>query len=304
MATSPDSSLAEQHLEAFQDLEEQLLPGRIREYAGKVVLIKYGGNAMTDEGLKFRLLTAVAKLQAYGLKPVIVHGGGPAIQSLLDQAKIRSEFVAGHRKTTPESMRYVEMALSGEVNGDLVKHLNALGARAVGLTGKDAGMVTARKRMHMEQKGEKTLELDIGQVGDVDAVDPSLLTDLLEKSYLPIVAPVAVGESGGDFNINADMFAGHLAAALHVTEFILLTDVDGLMRDPADAASLIDDLPVQEVPPLMGSVIQGGMIPKVEAALIALRSGIPSARILNGKMPERLLLALLGEGAPGTCVHN
>ena len=253
--------------------------------AHKVLVVKYGGNAMLDDQITSGILEKLAHMASKGYRVVVVHGGGPFIEDNLKMAGIESEFVAGHRKTTEEAMKYIEMALKGHVNSKLVRMLNAKGVKAVGLSGKDGDMVRVTRRYHVNDQGEK---IDIGLVGDIDRIDVALLNLLLSKGYIPVVSTIASGAEGSDYNVNADMFAGHLAGALHADHFIMLTDVDGLMRDINDPDSLIPTLKLKEIEQLKGSTIRGGMIPKTRACEIALEEGAASAVITNGTKPEAL----------------
>lgn len=244
---------------------------------------------MTDEGLKRSILKQICALKQKGYQIVIVHGGGPFIRTALSEAKIESEFIDGHRKTTPQALEYVEMALKGKVNGSLVSLINSLGYKAVGLSGKDGGLIRASKRLHKRQVDGKEESVDLGQVGDVAAVRPEIITLLLENDFIPVITCLADDEQGHSYNINADMFAGHLAGALGAAQYLVLTDVDGLLRDKDDPSSLIHELSLAEAQNLVAEgVIQGGMLPKMESCAIALREGAKGARILNGTKPERL----------------
>ena len=265
-----------------------------------LVLIKYGGNAMLSERLKQSVVQNILKLHSKGYRIVLVHGGGPFIQRMLELVKIESEFIEGHRKTSSEALKYIEMALKGEVNGSLVNLLNKTGLKAIGLSGKDGRMVLARKRYHLKKQNGKEVRLDLGQVGDVEQVDTSLLDTLLEKGYLPVVTCIASDEEGDDYNINADMFAGNLAGALGATHYLVLTDVDGLLEDIDDPSSVIRKLNLKELDSLYGSVIKGGMIPKLESCELALRQGARSARIINGTKPEAIFEAVNTEKIIGT----
>ncbi len=265
-----------------------------------LVLIKYGGNAMLNESLKRAVIDNVGKLQTAGFRVVLVHGGGPFIKKMLELVRIESEFIDGHRKTTPEALKYIEMALKGEVNGGLVNLLNQAGHRAVGLSGKDGRMVLAKKRYHFRETEEGREQFDLGQVGDVVSVDTKLLQHLLDHGFLPVVTCIASDEDGLDYNVNADMFAGALAGALNAAHYLVLTDVDGLLRDIDDPGSLIGELQLEELPGLMGSVIKGGMIPKLESCQIALQSGAKSARIINGTRPDTISEAVISEKIIGT----
>jgi len=256
----------------------------------QVLVVKYGGNAMLDDQITSGILEKLANMAHKGYRVVIVHGGGPFIEDNLKMAGIESEFIAGHRKTTEEAMKYIEMALKGHVNSKLVRMLNEKGLKAVGLSGKDGDMVRVTRRYHIDEQGEK---VDIGFVGDIERIDVSLLDLLMAHGYVPVVSTIASGREGDDYNVNADMFAGHLAGALHADHFIMLTDVDGLMRDINDPDSLIHTLRLNEMEALKGSIIQGGMIPKTRACEIALEQGAASAVITNGTRPEALAQSIL-----------
>jgi acetylglutamate kinase len=271
---------------------------------GSTVLIKAGGNALTDAATKKQIASQIAWLYNAGVKPVIVHGGGIEIQQLLDDVGVQSEFIGGHRKTDARAMGYVEMALSGMVNKELTGLLNHMNVKAVGISGKDGRMVTAVKRYHTEKREGKKITTDLGFVGDVLQIDTTLIHTLSDSGYLPVVSPVSIGEDGQSYNINADMFAGHLAGELRADRFIALTNIDGLMRDIKDPGSMIRRLSRREATQLFGTVIQGGMIPKVEACLIALNKGVKSAHIINGMKDESLLRTLLTEPSPGTSIRQ
>lgn len=270
-------------------------PEKQKSAAGQLVVIKYGGNAMVDERAQELLLDQIALLIEYGIQPVIVHGGGPFIRTLLETAGVESRFVGGHRVTDEAAMEYVEMALNGKVNGVIVRELNERGIKAVGLSGKDAAMVRAVKRSGTE---------DLGYVGNVSSVDTGLIRTLLSEGFLPVLAPIALGEDFREYNINADMFAGHIAGALNADAFIALTNVDGLLEDPDRPETLIGTVRQQDVDELMGSVIKGGMIPKMEACLAALSQGVKRAHIINGMKPDTLLATLLTNRTCGTIIES
>ncbi len=263
-------------------------------------MIKYGGNAMINEEVKTSVISNIAELQKLGYRIVIVHGGGPFIKSILKKVKIESEFIAGHRKTSKEAIKYIEMTLRGEVNTEIVMLLNNKGRKAVGLSGKDAGLAIAKRRYHIE-KGNK---VDLGLVGDIEKVDPQIIYDLLEKNYTPVIACIAADKKGNTYNVNADMMAGAIAGALKADEYIVLTDTDGLRKDKDDAASLIENITTVEVQKLFGSSIVEGMIPKIESCQIALKSGASKARIINGTEIDVLLKALDQNTAKGTIISK
>lgn len=257
----------------------------------KRILIKFGGNAMTSEKIKENFASQIASLHSSGIEIIVAHGGGPFIQEILDDVGITSDFIGGHRVTTKKAMNYVEMALSGQVNQDIVNTLQKYGVRAVGLSGKDAGTVTAVKRKF----SENGIDYDLGQVGDVDKIDPSYIEALLENGFLPVVSPVSRSIEGETLNVNADMFAGNLAGKLGVDAYIILTNVDGLLEDKDKPETIIKEIILEKLAPLFGKVIVGGMIPKIESAEIALRSGSKSAIIINGTTQNSLLNCVIDD---------
>jgi acetylglutamate kinase len=265
-----------------------------------MILIKYGGNAMKSEEFKQKILQKIAQIHQRGIPVVLVHGGGPFIRSLLEKAKVPSSFKGGHRVTSKEAMRYVEMALKGEVNGDLVRMLNQMGVRAVGLSGKDGNMVTARKYYLRQEENGQSSKTDLGQVGEVAELDPQLIQTLLDSGYLPVVTCLASDQAGDDFNINADLFAGYLAGALKVDHYLVLTDIDGLRTDIDDPSSVVSKVTIEELPGLIDKVAKGGMLPKLESCRIALNKGASNAHIIDGTRVENISTALFSEQTVGT----
>jgi acetylglutamate kinase len=254
-----------------------------------IIVFKYGGNAMTNQNLKTKILENICSLKNKGYQVVIVHGGGPFIKETLKVANIESEFIDGLRKTTVEAMEYVEMALKGKVNGSLVSIINKMGYKAVGLSGKDGQTVLAKKHLHEHYENGKVELVDLGQVGDAASIDTSLIEILLENDFIPVITCIASDNNGLDYNINGDMFAGHIAGALSAEQYIILTDVDGLRLDKDDPASLIHTLKIAEINHLKEiKCIQGGMIPKIDSCKIALEKGAKLARIINGTVPEQI----------------
>jgi acetylglutamate kinase len=274
----------------------------IQRFHGKIIVIKYGGNAMTEEKLKQGFARDVVLLKLVGLNPVIVHGGGPQINDLLKRVGKEGVFVQGMRVTDRETMDIVEMVLGGLVNKDIVNLINHHGGRAVGLTGKDGEFIQAKKLKvkHAEKAGEY---IDIGQVGEVVGINTDLLNLLVKGDFIPVIAPIGVGANGESYNINADLVAGELAAALSADKVIFLTDVDGLYRDFEDKESLISRLSPEEAEDMIGSdLLQGGMVPKVAACMKALRGGVRRAHILNGTVPHALLLEVYTDEGVGTMI--
>lgn len=263
----------------------------IREYAGKIVVIKYGGNAMIDEDLKKAVMEDLLLLQLVGVRPVLVHGGGPDISRMLKQIGVKSHFVKGLRYTDAETMEVVQMVLCGKVNKDLVAMLDGKG---IGLSGLDGNLFLAAP--HSDDEGT-----DFGQVGDIIQTDTDMIEELLAKGYIPVVSSVARGLDGLSYNINADTAAGKLASALHAKKLILLTDVKGLLRDPSDENTLIEEVRVSQVPALIHEgIISGGMIPKVECCVEAVRQGVERANIQDGRVPHSILMELLSDEGVGT----
>jgi len=299
-AAAPASEVS--HHSALKDVAVDA--ARAEALRGRVVLVKYGGNAMIDEARKQAVIADICALKSLGAEPVVVHGGGPVITELLAEVGVETPFVGGHRKTDREAMAYVEMALSGRVNSEIVKLIGCHGYRSVGLSGKDGGMVTARKRIHRVRDAGRVRRSDLGQVGDVTAVDTHLLRTLLDAGYIPVIAPIGVGADLEDYNINADMFAGHVAAALDARSFVLLTDVDGVYLDLDNPATLIPEFTPHAARDEIGRIIRGGMIPKIESCLIALAGGVGEARIVSGMADHALLTALLTAERTGTAIRE
>jgi acetylglutamate kinase len=267
----------------------------------KKILIKYGGNAMINQKLKSEIANQVLQLTQRGFRVVLVHGGGPFINKALKEADIVSEFYEGQRITTPKAFSFIERTLIGEVNTDLVSAFNAAGLKAVGLSGKDGQLVLARKYWPESNDADgNSGPVDLGQVGKVEKVDPTLLQLLLENGYTPILTCIASNSSGESFNINGDTFAGEIAAALQVDQFIVLTDVDGLFAKYPDPKSIVSSLTLTDLENHYGSTIQGGMIPKIQSCESAVRSGVKKAIILNGTKPEQLTHYLLKNEPIGT----
>lgn len=278
----------------------QALP-YIKEFYGKTIVIKYGGNAMTTEELKEKVMDDITLMKYVGIKPVIVHGGGPDITGMLKKVGKKSEFVSGLRVTDEETMQIAEMVLVGKVNSDIVNLLNQHGVRSVGLSGKDAGLIQAQKKLaEVHENGQTTLA-DIGFVGEVAKVNGELLQDLLDRDYVPVIAPIGVGEKGESYNINADYVAAEVAGALKAEKLLLLTDVEGIYKNFEDKSSFISTLTKAEaVAYIQDGTIAGGMIPKVESCLCALDEGAHKTSIIDGRLPHSLLLELFTPQGIGT----
>jgi acetylglutamate kinase len=269
----------------------------LKRFHGKVIVIKYGGNAMITPELQQGFAEDVMFLRYAGLRPVVVHGGGPQITEHLNRLGIESEFRGGLRVTTPEAMTVVRMVLVGQVNGDVVNLINDHGAFAVGLSGEDGGLFTAERRPAIVD-GEP---VDIGQVGDVVEVDPSAVTALLDAGRIPVIATVGRGRDGLSYNVNADTAAAALAAALHAEKLVVLTDVPGLYADWPDTDSLISEISASELERLLPT-LSAGMVPKMEACLRAVRAGVPAATVLDGRERHAVLLEIFTTEGFGTMV--
>lgn len=266
----------------------------IKNITGKTVVIKYGGSAMVDEKLRADVMSDIVLLKIVGVNPVIVHGGGNAITRAMDMMELPVEFKDGQRVTTPEAMDIVRTVLTGEVNQDLVEALNRHGNFAVGISGADAGVIVA------EQASP-----ELGRVGRITRINRPLLDDLVASDYIPVIASVALGEDGGFYNVNADMVAGHIAAAIGAHKAIFLTDVDGLYENFEDKSTLISNLTVFEARYMVeNSVVSTGMIPKLKSCIHALENGVQRAHIINGTTPHSLLLELLTSTGVGTTMHS
>ena len=262
----------------------------IQDYKGKIVVIKYGGNAMVNEDIKLSVMGDVTLLRLIGIRVVLVHGGGPEISALLKRIGKQSEFVDGLRVTDAETADVVQMVLAGKVNKSLVSLLQSLGGRAIGLCGLDGGMIEA-----------KQLDERLGYVGEITRVDPQPVLDVLEKGYIPVVSTVARGQNGETFNINADTAAARIAAALKAECLISMTDIAGVLRDKDDPRSVIPYIGVSEAPQLMREgVISGGMIPKIECCIEAIRRGVKKVFVLDGTVPHAILIEILTNEGLGT----
>ncbi|MGQ9749089.1 acetylglutamate kinase [Desulfosoma sp.] len=272
----------------------------IRQFSGKMVVIKYGGHAMKDEALKESFAQDVVLMKYIGIHPVVVHGGGPQIGRMLDRVGKKSDFREGMRVTDEETMDVVEMVLAGKVNKEIVALINRHGGRAIGLSGKDGMLIEARKMHLFKYLGDDQPPeiIDIGLVGEVERVNVEIL-EVLEKSHvIPVIAPVGVGKSGETYNINADLVAGKVAAALNAEKLVLMTDVPGVLNA---AGELISTLSVAEAAELIqDEVLKGGMIPKVQCAMDAVQGGVKKVAILDGRIPHAVLLELFTDSGIGT----
>ncbi|MEL7563357.1 MAG: acetylglutamate kinase [Dehalobacterium sp.] len=279
----------------------------IKQFHGKTVVIKYGGNAMINEELKEAVMNDVILMKLVGMNPVVVHGGGPEINQFLKRLDIKSDFVNGLRVTDDATMEVVEMVLVGKVNKEIVAHINQLGGKAVGLCGKDGQMILARKQYALtaDVNGQE-IKTDIGSVGEVEKINTGIIETIMNTNgYIPVIAPIGVGVDGESYNINADFVAGEIAAALGAEKLVLLTDVEGIFADFNDKSSIISILRTNEIDGLIKrGVIAGGMIPKVKCCVKALEAGVKRTHIIDGRMPHSILLEVFTNEGIGTMVEK
>jgi acetylglutamate kinase len=276
----------------------------IQRFSGKTIVIKYGGNAMVDEDLKHGFARDIVLMKTVGLNPVVVHGGGPQIGHLLDRLGKNSEFIQGMRVTDRETMDVVEMVLGGLVNKEIVNLLNRHGASAVGLTGKDGDLIRAKKLMLKSDAPELEAPeiIDLGHVGEVQSIDASVVDMLVQGNFIPVIAPIGIGEDGFSYNINADLVAGKMAEVLGAEKLILLTNTSGLL-DKQD--NLLTGLDVEKVNNLIADgTIHGGMLPKIACALDAVNAGVKTAHIIDGRVTHAVLLELFTDEGIGTLIRS
>jgi acetylglutamate kinase len=280
----------------------------IKKFYGKTIVIKYGGHAMTNQALKQAVMTDVVLMKYVGMNPVLVHGGGPEINAFLERLGKKSSFFQGLRVTDRETMEVVEMVLVGKVNKEIVALLNQQGGKAVGLSGKDGGLIEAQKKYmatHSGEDGEADEVLDMGFVGEVARINPEIIETVIEKGYIPVVAPVGVGRDNESYNINADYVAGAIAVALKADKLILLTDVEGIYGCFGDSSTLLSSVRLEEIPSLINQgVISGGMIPKVQCCAQALQGGVSTAHIIDGRSSHSILLEIFTDQGIGTMVRQ
>jgi len=269
----------------------------IRQFTGKQMVIKYGGAAIAHKDLT-NFVQDVVLLKFVGVLPVVVHGGGPQIGQLLKRLSKESRFVEGMRVTDPETMEAVEMVLAGKINKDIVNLIQQCGGRAVGLCGKDGGLIQARKLWLRGQDGQIRRDVDLGLVGEVELVQTEVINVLQHNGFIPVVSPVGVGEEGQTYNINADLVAGKIAGALRAEKFILLTDVDGIMNPQNELISSIDSQQVRRL--IADGTISGGMLPKVRCCIDALEAGVTKVHIIDGRMEHAILLEMFTDKGIGT----
>jgi acetylglutamate kinase len=276
----------------------QALP-YIRKFQGKTLVIKYGGNAMTEPALQQAFAEDVVLLKLVGMNPVVVHGGGPQIESALHRLGKKGEFIQGMRVTDAETMEVVEWVLGGEVQQDIVGMINRAGGKAVGLTGRDGGLIRAQK-LHLHDKQDPSKEYDVGQVGDIVSIDPSVLKALQDDAFIPVVSPIGFGENNESYNINADVVAAKLATVLQAEKLLMLTNIRGVLDKEGQLFTELTPNRIDEL--CADGTISGGMIPKIAGALDAAKSGVNAVHIIDGRVPHAILLEILTEQAFGTMI--
>ncbi len=278
----------------------QALP-YIRKFHGKTLVIKYGGNAMTDPALQQDFAEDVVLLKLVGMNPIVVHGGGPQIEQALAKVGKKGSFVQGMRVTDEDTMEVVEWVLAGQVQQDIVGLINAAGGKAVGLTGRDGGMIRARK-LQLVDRDDPSKVHDVGQVGEIESIDPSVVKALQDDAFIPVISPIGFGEHNESYNINADVVAAKLATVLKAEKLLMLTNISGVLDK---AGNLLTDLTARRIDELFADgTISGGMLPKIEGALDAAKSGVNAVHIIDGRVPHAMLLEVLTDQAYGTMIRS
>ena len=296
-------SLSREQAENTAKVISRALP-YIQRFAGKTVVIKYGGNAMVEDRLKQSFARDIVLMKAVGINPVVVHGGGPQIGQLLDQLSIESKFVNGMRVTDSKTMDAVEMVLGGTINKEIVNLISSAGGRAFGVTGKDGRLIKAKKLVVSHKTPEMSVPeiIDIGHVGEVESIDKTVIDMLLKSDYIPVIAPIGVGANGASYNINADLVAGKVASILNAEKLILLTNVAGLQDKQGEiltglTVDLVDEL-------IEDGTIYGGMLPKIQCALDAVNAGVAASHIIDGRVDHAVMLELFTDEGVGTLITN
>jgi acetylglutamate kinase len=277
----------------------------IKEFHGSTVVIKFGGHAMVNEEIMEKTIKDILLLYFVGIKPIVIHGGGPEISEKMEKFGLKPKFVDGLRVTDRETLEVVEMVLDGKINSKIVSKFIKNGGKAVGISAKDGLLVVARKKTIRKRVGEEEVEVDLGFVGESEMVNPEILRILVDNKFIPVISPIAADKEGNVFNLNADIVAGHIAGAIKAKKLIMLTDVPGLLRDPSDPSSLISRIGYAELERMLKEgKIEGGMIPKVESVLIALRDGVERAHIIDGSKEHSILIELFTKEGIGTMVER
>jgi acetylglutamate kinase len=300
MSTAPEHPLDHITPRDQAEILAQALP-YIRKFHGKTLVIKYGGNAMTDPALQQDFAEDIVLLKLVGMNPIVVHGGGPQIDNALNKIGKKGTFIQGMRVTDQETMDVVEWVLAGEVQQDIVGLINAAGGKAVGLTGRDGGLIRARK-MKLIDRDDPNKEHDVGQVGEITAIDPSVVKALQDDQFIPVISPIGFGEQNESYNINADLVASKLAEVLKAEKLMLLTNTPGVLDK---AGKLLTNLSARQIDELFADgTISGGMLPKISGALDAAKSGVNAVHIIDGRVPHAMLLEILTDQAYGTMIRS
>ena len=296
-------SLNREEAETTAKVISRALP-YIQRFAGKTVVIKYGGNAMVDDRLKQSFARDIVLMKAVGINPVVVHGGGPQIGDMLKRLSIESKFVNGMRVTDSKTMDAVEMVLGATINKEIVNLISSAGGRAFGVTGKDGRLIKAKKLVVTQQTPEMSAPeiIDIGQVGEVESVDKTVIDMLLKSDYIPVIAPIGVGSDGASYNINADLVAGKVASVLQAEKLMLLTNVAGLQDKQGKVLTGLDVKLVDEL--IADGTIYGGMLPKIQCALDAVNAGVAASHIIDGRVDHAVMLELFTDEGVGTLITN
>ncbi len=296
-------SLNREQAETTAKVISRALP-YIQRFAGKTVVIKYGGNAMVDDRLKQSFARDIVLLKAVGINPVVVHGGGPQIGEMLKRLSIESKFVNGMRVTDSKTMDAVEMVLGATINKEIVNLISSAGGRAFGVTGKDGRLIKAKKLVVTQQTPEMSAPeiIDIGQVGEVESIDKTVIDMLLKSDYIPVIAPIGVGSDGASYNINADLVAGKVASVLEAEKLMLLTNVAGLQDKQGKVLTGLDVKLVDEL--IADGTIYGGMLPKIQCALDAVNAGVAASHIIDGRVDHAVMLELFTDEGVGTLITN
>ena len=297
---SPDPDLSHIGPRDKAEILAQALP-YIRKFHGKTIVIKYGGNAMTDPALQADFAEDVVLLKLVGMNPVVVHGGGPQIEAALSKLGKKGQFIQGMRVTDAETMEVVEWVLAGEVQQDIVGLINQAGGKAVGLTGRDGGLIRAHK-LRMADNKDPSVEHDVGQVGDIASIDPSVVKALQDDAFIPVISPIGFGENNESYNNTADLVASRLATVLRAEKLVLLTNIPGVLDKDGN---LLTELSTREIDALFADgTISGGMLPKIAGALEAAHSGVNAVHIIDGRVPHAMLLEILTDQAYGTMIRS
>jgi acetylglutamate kinase len=300
MSDSTETIKARPKAEIQAEILAHALP-YIRKYHGKTMVIKYGGNAMTDPALQQAFAEDVVLLKLVGINPVVVHGGGPQIEAALKRLGKKGEFIQGMRVTDSETMEVVEWVLAGEVQQDIVGLINQAGGKAVGLTGRDGGLIRAKK-LKLVDLADATKEHDVGQVGDIESIDPSVVKALQDDAFIPVISPIGFGLHNESYNINADVVASKLATVLQAEKLLMLTNISGVLDKEKN---LLTELSIKDIDALIADgTISGGMIPKIAGAIDAAKSGVKAVHIIDGRVPHAMLLEILTEQAFGTMIRS